>query len=86
MLTQGGGRRQTILRVANFTVCSFQAEEPVLKIELKPFVCSLAVANNVTMVTRAVNRRPIFLSMQPVVIGNGAKMKPVGHFYMYIYS
>ena len=57
----------------------------MLKIELKPFVCSLAMANNVTMVTRAVNRRPIFLSMQPVVIGNGAKMEPVGHFYMYLF-
>ena len=59
-----------------FTVL-VQMEEPVLKLEVKPFVGSWAVSNNVTLHQRPVNRRPIFLTMQPLVISNGAKMEQV---------
>ena len=56
---------------------SLQVDTPALKFELKPYVYSRAMANDVSPQQRPVNQRPIFHTMQPVIMSNGAVMQQV---------
>ena len=54
-----------------------QMDSPVMKFELKPYVYSRAMAKDMSKLQRPVNQRPIFHTMQPVMISHGAKVHQV---------
>ena len=50
---------------------------PVMKFELKPYVFTRAIAKDVSPEQQPVDQRPVFHSMEPIVISHGAKMQQV---------
>jgi hypothetical protein len=55
---------------------------PVAKFEVQPYVFSRAACPTVNKTQQQyVNVRPIFHTMQPILVANGAKPKPVSGFF-----
>ncbi|KAK7105729.1 uncharacterized protein [Littorina saxatilis] len=51
------------------------SQEPVLKFEIEPSVFCRVMPNNVSLNQLPINRRPVFFSMQPILVSNGAKVQ-----------
>ncbi|KAK7112847.1 hypothetical protein V1264_012232 [Littorina saxatilis] len=57
------------------------SDMPVMKMEVKPYVYSRAIPNDVSSQQSPVNQRPLFYTMQPIVISNAARMQQISQSF-----